>query len=85
MESTEFIYVVRALLEQCLYIEDLQALKHFVFHARLNGASNGCLLCGYGAELEGLWEKGHADDCPYPKAVARAKKHETLAAWSGRQ
>ena len=32
-------------LAWCDYAEDVHALEHFVFHARLNGASNMCLLC----------------------------------------
>lgn len=32
-------------IEDCCYSEDLDALDHFVFHPRLNGASVTCLLC----------------------------------------
>lgn len=81
-----FLAALRAMLLQCYYLEDVLALKHFVFHYRYNGCSNACLLCGCAASTEDdLWSEGHAADCPYVQAVVEARKHETLKAYVDRQ
>lgn len=69
-------------LDDCAYPEDVQALKHFVFHPRHNGASNTCLVCGYAVATEDpYWSDGHASNCAYLKAVLRWRNAPTLAAW----
>jgi hypothetical protein len=70
-------------LDWCGYIEDVRALEHFVFHPRLNGASNVCLLCWRSC----FDDNGHLDACPYSVALKRvtASGTETLTAWVDRQ
>lgn len=63
------------------YIEEVQHLRFFVFHPRLNGCSNVCLLCGRGV----FEDDGHADDCPYKLALERTSKDEPLQAYIDRQ
>lgn len=75
-----------AALRFCSYPEDVKALKHFVFHARLNGASNTCLICQHGAGIEDeYWSEGHAPDCEYARTVERLRNAPTLRAWADRQ
>ena len=37
--------LLEAALESCDYIEDVRALRHFVFHSRMNHCSNVCIVC----------------------------------------
>lgn len=78
------------LLSKCSYREDIEAAMHFVFHPRLNGASNSCLLCQRGVDIDDhLLEHGHAEDCPYLEAIKRVREservHGTLDDWLRRQ
>ncbi len=70
-------------LAWCDYAEDVHALEHFVFHARLNGMSNMCLLCMRpcsSASDSEHFDTGHLVDCPYLVALKRvtALGRETL-------
>ena len=74
------------LLKWCAYREDVRALAHFVFHARLNNCSNLCLLCLQGAEeaidgdVDGEdGDHGHAVDCPYLLAAMRVRGNSLAA------
>jgi hypothetical protein len=69
---------LRTLLKECSYKEDVVVLKHFVFHQRLNGCSNACILCHNGCD-GALLELGHMPGCDYPRALARVDDgRETL-------
>jgi hypothetical protein len=83
LEELQFGWLKTALLK-CGYLEDVQALRHFVFHARLNGASNTCLLCLRSCDED---DEGHLADCPYLVALERvsAPGVETLVEWADRQ
>lgn len=83
LEEFQFGWLKTALLK-CGYREDVQALRHFVFHARLNGASNTCLLCLRSCDED---DEGHLADCPYFVALERvsAPGVETLVEWADRQ
>lgn len=74
-----------AMLDRATYYEDVLALKHFVFHPRLNGCSNMCNVCGYGAcaldDADDLEIDGHADDCAYVRAAQRVGPKGPLEAW----
>ena len=75
-------------LAEAHYIEDVRALKHFVFHPRYNGASNLCLVCEQAAgdgQGDPDWLAGHAQGCGYAQAVARVSKNAPLKAWLDRQ
>jgi len=65
-------------LAQCSYEEDVEALSHFVFHPRYNGASSQCLIC-HGNSPEAN-DEGHSDDCEYREAYRRCAK-ASLEAW----
>lgn len=76
-----------AMLRHCFYIEDIEVMKHFVFHPRMNMCSNACLLCGHAASVDDpLWEGGHGDHCPYVEAIARIRRMggETLDEYKAR-
>jgi len=74
-------------LAEAHYIEDVRALKHFVFHPRYNGCSNLCLVCEQAAGCDDPdWSsEGHASGCGYVQAVARVSKNAPLKAWVDRQ
>lgn len=65
-------WLIQALVE-AQYIEDVRALKHFVFHPRYNGCSNFCLICDCAVDTEGDWDEAHLPGCAYPQAVARVR------------
>jgi hypothetical protein len=82
----EYNNALEALLSQCPYIEDVKALKHFVFHPRLNGDSNLCLLCDNAVGTDDpLWSTHHKDLCSYVEAIDRLKKQETLEEYRRRK
>lgn len=70
-------------LADCMYIEDVMALRHFIYHPRMNGASNVCLVCGVGTDLN--TDDGHLDTCAYVKALKRVEPTGVLTAWIERQ
>ncbi len=88
--------VLELMVEHCSYAEDLDAVQHFVFHPRMNGCSNVCLMCGHGtsefwheddAEDDAKsvpWEvddRGHASFCSYAQARRKLEpKRGELAA-----
>lgn len=81
-----FLGWLKQALNECLYIEDVRALKHFVFHPRLNGQSNTCLICDQAVDMRTeLWDEWHAEDCAYVVAIKRLKGAETLADYQKRK
>jgi len=82
-----FPWLIEA-LASARYLEDVRALKHFVFHPRDNGCSNLCLVCDCAVDTEGPgvedWALGHLDGCPYPQAVSRVGQ-ESVEAWMARR
>lgn len=68
-------------LRQCSYREDVEALAHFVFHPRYNGASAQCLICFH---YIGEDDSGHNARCEYDRARARCAD-ELLSEWLNRQ
>ena len=70
-----FPWLAEALAEAS-YEEDVEALEHFVFHSRLNGYSNLCLLCGTHTHDD----NEHKSDCPFLLARARCAG-QRLSEW----
>ncbi len=65
---------LEAALEDCETMNDVRELRRYLFHPRMNGDSNSCLLCNYGCELEDLGNaeaEGHASNCGFRIASAR--------------
>lgn len=66
----DYIRDLEAMLDHhCSYPEDVSSLAHFVFHPRMNGCSNVCLVCGQGADVDST--DGHATNCAYRRALER--------------
>jgi len=67
LDHIGFEALLAEMLDRCSYPEDVEVLRHFTFHPRMNRSSNTCLVC-FNA-IEG--DEGHTLDCAFLRALQR--------------
>lgn len=75
---------VLEMLKRSRYVEDVIAMHHFAFHARVNRCSSSCILCEATDALDPFDVDTHDEDCPYRVALERTLGKETLSEFAER-